>query len=57
MQKVDMCLEGRPGGVLFMQITTSSTCKTKPNLQLKAKKTVCLKTNRKHDVNGRKLYF
>ena len=28
--------------VLFMQITTFSTCKHKPNLQVKAKKTVCI---------------
>ena len=28
--------------VLFMQIITFSTCKHKPNLQLKAKKTVCI---------------
>ena len=28
--------------VLFMQITTFSTCKHKPNLQVKAKKTVCM---------------
>ena len=28
--------------VLFMQMTTFSTCKTKPNLQVKAKKSVCI---------------
>ena len=28
--------------VLFMQITTFCTCKHKPNLQVKAKKTVCI---------------
>ena len=28
--------------VSFMQITTFSTCKHKPNLQVKAKKTVCI---------------
>ena len=28
--------------ILFMQITTFCTYKTKPNLQVKAKKTVCI---------------
>ena len=32
----------RPQFVLFMQISTFSTYKTKPNLQVKAKKTVSI---------------
>ena len=48
---MSMCLkkEGDQSGtsrgpqfVLFMQITTFSTCKTKPNLEVKAKKAVCI---------------
>ena len=43
--KCNHSYEVQSGGAslfLFMQITTFSTCKTKPNLQVKAKKTVCI---------------